>query len=128
MLTWTSRHMFSKCSDSKFGFLLDGMSDCIKDKIPPPFLVLSRLCTLYLSTTKRLSLNVQSNFTSAIDRRSTIFSVNSSLIASNLYLRLLIFIYDITKFFGCFFFDSLNSLCIHPCLFTPEMDYSDKGR
>ena len=36
--------------------------------------------------------------------------------------------YDITKFFGCFFFDSLNSLKIHPRLFTPEMDYSDKGK
>jgi hypothetical protein len=45
----SSRQMFSKCSDSKFGFLLDGMSDFIKDKIPPPFLVLSRLCTVYLS-------------------------------------------------------------------------------
>jgi hypothetical protein len=118
--------MFSKCSDSKFGFLLDGMSDFIKDKIPPPYLVPSSLCNLYSSTTerlslnvesnlkrlslnvesnlkrlslniesnlKRLSLNVQSNFVSAINKRSTIFSVNSSLISSNLYLRLLIFIY-----------------------------------
>ena len=88
----------------KFGFLLDGMFDFIKDKIPPPYLVPSSLCNLYPSTTerlslnvesnlKRLSLNVQSNFVSAINKRSTIFSVNSSLISSNLYLRLLIFVY-----------------------------------
>jgi hypothetical protein len=40
----------------------------------------------------------------------------------------LIFIYDITKFFGCFFFYSLNSPSIHPGLVTSEMDSSNKGK
>ena len=109
-------------SHSKFTFLLDGASDDMMHKMPPPFEFLPRRCNLYPSTENRLSLNVASSFVSAINNRSTILSVNNSLISSNLYLMLFTFKYAVIKFLGCNFLASLSSLKrVQLFLFTPVL-------
>jgi hypothetical protein len=56
---------------------LFGMSDLIKESIPPPCTSRSRLSILYPCTSKRLSLKVESNLVSDRKNRSTILSFNN---------------------------------------------------
>jgi hypothetical protein len=70
--------MFSKFIVSRF-VLLPGMSDLIKESIPPPCTSRSRLSILYPCTSKRLSLKVESNLVS--DR--VIEDLNYDLLCEN---------------------------------------------